>query len=131
QADMVGVSTDVSGTVLSVAVQNNEVVKKGQVLFRLDPASFEIALAGAKAQLGTVRNQVLTLQASYKLTLAQIEQAKADIPFSQVAFKRQQDLQSSSAASKATFDSAKHDLDAANQKVLVAQFSAQAMLAQL
>ena len=102
QADMVGVSTDVSGTVLSVAVQNNEVVKKGQVLFRLDPASFEIALAGAKAQLGTVRNQVLTLQASYKLTLAQIEQAKADIPFFQVAFKRQQDLQSSSAASKAT-----------------------------
>jgi membrane fusion protein (multidrug efflux system) len=131
QADMVGVSTDVSGTVQSIEVQNNELVKKGQVLFRLDPASFEIALAGANAQLGTVRNQVLTLQASYTLALAQIAQAKADIPFFQVAFKRQQDLQSSSAASKATFDAAKHDLDAANQKVLVAQSSAKAMLAQL
>jgi membrane fusion protein (multidrug efflux system) len=131
QADMVGVSTDVSGTVQSIEVQNNELVKKGQVLFRLDPASFEIALAGANAQLGTVRNQVLTLQASYTLALAQTAQAKADIPFFEVAFKRQQDLQSSSAASKATFDAAKHDLDAANQKVLVAQSSAKAMLAQL
>jgi membrane fusion protein (multidrug efflux system) len=131
QADMLGVSTDVSGTVQSIEVHNNELVKKGQVLFRLAPASFEISLAGANAQLGTIRDQVLTLQASYTLALAQIEQAKADIPFFQVAFKRQQDLQSSSAASKATFDAAKHDLDAANQKVLVAQSSAQAMLAQL
>ncbi len=37
QADMVGVSTDVSGTVISVDVHENEVVKKGQVLFRLKP----------------------------------------------------------------------------------------------
>jgi len=131
QAQALGVSTDVSGTVQEIDVHENEAVKKGQVLFRLRPASFETALAAAQAQLGTVRNQVLTLQASYKQSLAQIDQAQADIPFYEAAFQRQQDLLKTSTASKATFDSAQHDLTAARQKVSVAQAQAQATLAQL
>jgi membrane fusion protein (multidrug efflux system) len=131
QAATVGVSTDVAGTVVEIDVTNNQAVQKGQVLYRLREDTYKIALAGAQAQLGTVRNQVVTLQASYDLALAQIEQAKADIPFFEVQFKRQQDLQTSSAASKTNYDSAKHDLDAARQKVMVAQAQAQAMLAQL
>jgi membrane fusion protein, multidrug efflux system len=130
-AATVGVSTDVAGTVIEINVHNNQTVKKGDVLYRLRPDTYKIALSGAQAQLGTVRNQVVTLQASYTLALAQIEQAKADIPYYQAQYKRQQDLQASSAASKANFDTAKHDLDAASQKVLVAQAQAQAMLAQL
>ena len=54
-------------------------MKKGQVLYRLKQDTFQTALDGAKAKLGTVRDQMLTLQASYKLSLAQIEQAQADI----------------------------------------------------
>ena len=131
QAATVGVSTDVAGTVVEIDVSNNQTVKQGQILYRLREDSFKIALAGAQAQLGTVRNQVLTLQASYTLAMAQIEQAKADIPYYETALKRQQDLQTSTAYNKASFDSAKHDLEAAQQKVLVAQSSAQAMLAQL
>jgi membrane fusion protein (multidrug efflux system) len=100
-------------------------------MFRLRPDSFRIALEGAKAQLGTVRNQVLTLQASYKQSLVQIEQAKADIPFYQAVFKRQQDLVISAAASRATYDQAEHDLTSSRQRLLVAQSQAQSMLAQL
>jgi membrane fusion protein (multidrug efflux system) len=131
QAQSLGVSTDVSGTVQEIDVHDNQAVKKGDVLFRLRPASFETALAGAKAQLGTVRNQVLTLQASYQQSLASIDQAEADIPYYESAFQRQQDLLRTSTASKATFDSAQHDLIAARQKVVVAKAQAQAMLAQL
>ncbi|RVD57769.1 HlyD family secretion protein [Mesorhizobium sp. M2D.F.Ca.ET.185.01.1.1] len=131
QAQSLGVSTDVSGTVDEIDVHDNQAVKKGDVLFRLRPASFETALAGAEAQLGTVRNQVLTLQASYKQSLASIDQAEADIPYYESAFQRQQDLLKTSTASKATFDSAQHDLVAARQKVTVAKAQAQAMLAQL
>ena len=131
QADMVGVSTDVSGTVASIEVHDNENVTKGQVLFRLKQDSFETSLAAAKAQLGTVRNQILTLQASYKQSQAQIAQAEADIPFFEVSFKRQQDLAASSAGSKASLDQARHDLEGAKQKVIVAKAQAQAMLAQL
>ncbi|WFS02357.1 HlyD family secretion protein [Rhizobium tumorigenes] len=130
-ADMVGVSTDVSGFVAAVEVHENEQVKKGQVLFRLKPDSFQIALEGAKAQLGVARNQILNLQASYQQTLAEIAQAEADLPFYQTSFDRQQSLINSSAASKAVFDSAKHDLDAAKQKVAVAKAQAASTLAQI
>ena len=131
QADMVGVSTDVAGTVIAIEVRDNDTVAKGQVLYRLKPDSYQTALDAANAQLGTVRNQILTLQASYKQSLAQIAQAQADIPFYEASFKRQQDLSASAASSRATFDQAKHDLDSAKQKVLVARAQAQAMLAQL
>src|ERR1700691_1098046 len=44
QADTVGVSTDVPGTVVAIEVHDNEVVKKGQVLYRLKEDVFENAL---------------------------------------------------------------------------------------
>ncbi|GAB1583952.1 HlyD family secretion protein [Phyllobacterium phragmitis] len=131
EADMVGVSTDVSGTVQSIEVHENEPVKAGQVLFRLKPDSFQITLAGAEAQLGAVRNQILTLKANYRQSLAQIAQAEADISFYQKNFERQQNLVSSAAASRAAYDQAKHDLESAQQKVNVAKAQAQATLAQL
>jgi membrane fusion protein (multidrug efflux system) len=131
QADTVGVSTDVPGTVVAIEVHDNEPVKKGQVLYRLRQDSFQIALDGAKAQLGTVHDQILTLQASYKLALAQIEQAEADLPYYQTVFKRQQDLMTTGAGTKAAFDSAQHDLEATKQKVSVAKGQANAALAQL
>ncbi|MGN6585586.1 MAG: HlyD family secretion protein [Rhizobiaceae bacterium] len=125
------ISTDVSGTVSEIDVHNNEVVKKGQVLFRLRPDSFKTALDAAKAQLGTVRDQVLTLKASYQQALAQIEQAQADLPYYEEALKRQKDLLATSTASKAAYDQARHDLVTAQQKVAVAEAQAKAVLAQL
>jgi membrane fusion protein (multidrug efflux system) len=131
QADTVGVSTDVPGTVVAIEVRDNEAVKKGQVLYRLRQDTYQIALDGAKAQLGTVHDQILTLQASYKLALAQIEQAQADLPYYQTVFKRQQDLMTTGAGTKAAFDSAQHDLDATKQKIAVAKAQADTALAQL
>lgn len=131
QADMVGVSTDVAGTVASVNVHENEEVKAGQVLFQLKADSFRIALEGAEAKLAASRNELLNLKASYAQTLAQIAQVEADVPYYQTAFDRQQTLISNSAASHATYDQAKHDLDAAKQKVTVAKAQAETTLAQL
>ncbi len=131
QADMIGVSTDVAGTVASVDVRENQEVSRGQVLFTLKPDSFRIALDGAKAKLGAARNQLLNLQASYRETLAQIAQAEADIPYYQTVLERQQRLISGSAASQTAYDDAKHNLDAAQQKVAVAKAQADATLAQL
>ncbi len=131
QARSVGVTTDVSGLVASVAVRNNQHVRKGDLLFRLRDTALRIALQGAQAQLGTVRNQVLTQQAAYRQALAQIEQARADLPYYTSVFKRQQDLASSVVASRANFDQAQHDLVARYENVTVAQANAQSLLAQL
>jgi membrane fusion protein (multidrug efflux system) len=131
QADTVGISTDVSGTVDSIEVHDNEIVKKGQVLFRLREKPFRIALESAQGQLGTVRNQILTLKATYTQALAEIAQAEADIPYYEVTFKRQKDLTGSPAYSRAAYDKAHQDLTAAQQRVNVAKAEAAAALAQL
>jgi multidrug resistance efflux pump len=49
RADVVQVAADVSGLVSDVRVRDNEAVTAGQVLFRIDPARFAIALRNAQA----------------------------------------------------------------------------------
>lgn len=51
RADVVGVAPDVSGLVSQVLVADNAMVKKGQVLFRIDRRRFELALRQADAQV--------------------------------------------------------------------------------
>ena len=60
RAAKLAVSTDVSGIVEQVAVHEGQRVNTGDVLFRLDPRQFQIALDGAKANLAQI---ALTLDA--------------------------------------------------------------------
>ena len=92
QADMVGITTDVSGIVERIDVHENEAVKAGQELFSLRADAFRITLEGAKAQLGVQRNQIENLKASYRQSLAEITQTEADLPYFQAQFDRQQNL---------------------------------------
>ena len=125
------VATDVSGIVTNVAVKESQKVEKGQVLFTLDQEPFQIALNGAEANLGTVRNQLVTMQATWRQKMAQVDQAKTDLVFYQTTFQRQQNLVKTGVSSQATFDQARHDLDAARERVRVAQSDAESVLAQL
>jgi multidrug resistance efflux pump len=51
RADVVQVAADVSGLVSEVLVHDNQAVKKDEVLFRIDPARFQIALRNAQANV--------------------------------------------------------------------------------
>ncbi|MFL9811817.1 HlyD family secretion protein [Stutzerimonas sp. VN223-3] len=131
QADRVGVSTDVAGIVESIEVTDNQLVSKGQVLFRLRPKPFQIALDSAEAQLGEVRNQLENLKASYVQALAEITQAQSEIPYYETNVIRLEKLLGVSAVSRTQYDDARHLLKAAQQKVAVAKAQAQTTLAQL
>ncbi|RON25053.1 hemolysin secretion protein D [Pseudomonas brassicacearum] len=131
QAERVGVSTDVAGIVAAIEVSDNQAVSKGQVLFRLKPEPFEIALARAKAQLENARNQILYLKASYNQSLAEIAQAEARLPYYQTNFQRLEKLISVAAVSKTIYDDAHQGLDNTRQQVSIAKAQADAALAQL
>ncbi|OJY35823.1 MAG: hypothetical protein BGP06_02965 [Rhizobiales bacterium 65-9] len=131
RADKLNIATQISGAVSDIPVHENQGVKKGDVIFRIDDAPYRIALAAAEAQLGATRNEIMTLQATYRQNIAQIEQAKIDVAFYETAFQRQQDLIKRGVSSQTLFDQAKHDLDAARERVTVAQRSAETVLAQL
>src|SRR5271167_2387489 len=55
RADVVAVAPDVSGLVSEVLAHDNETVKKGQALFRIDPVRFELALRLAEATVASNR----------------------------------------------------------------------------
>ncbi|MBP2293814.1 HlyD family secretion protein [Azospirillum rugosum] len=117
QADKVGVSTDVSGIVQAIEVHDNQPVKAGDVLFTLDDQPFRLALQRAEAQVGITRNDLNALKANYRDMQEQIRQAHADVEFYDREFRRQQDLTRQQYAAQATFDTARHNLTTAQQKV--------------
>ena len=57
-ADVVTIAPDVSGLVTQVLVKDNQPVKRGDVLFRIDPDRFELALAQADAAVASRKAQM-------------------------------------------------------------------------
>jgi len=61
---VVAVNARVQGMVIDVPITPNQHIKRGQVLFRLDPRPAEIEIAGVKAQIEALQAQLLTAGAS-------------------------------------------------------------------
>ncbi len=117
RADMVGVSTDVSGIVSEVDVQENQHVNVGDVLFRLDDLPFRLAVTRADAQIGIVAAELGALKTSYRDMQAQIAQAQVDVDYYEREVERQQQLIARNIASQVTFESAQRNVQSARQKV--------------
>jgi membrane fusion protein (multidrug efflux system) len=116
QADMVQVSADVAGRVVKVEVGDNQPVKAGQVLFRLDDASFRIALDRAQAMLAAARLQIDGLRATYREKLAEQKQAQDTLAYEQREFDRQDKMLGEHISSQQAVDAARHALDMAKQQ---------------
>lgn len=63
-ADTINVAPEVSGRIIELAVKDNQSVKKGDVLFRIDPRPYEATLAKAQANLEALNNEINLTQRS-------------------------------------------------------------------
>ncbi|MDE2451318.1 MAG: efflux RND transporter periplasmic adaptor subunit, partial [Gammaproteobacteria bacterium] len=115
EANTVGISTDVSGIVAQVYVKENQPVTPGQILYTLRDQQYRYALDRADAQLVTVRDSLLAQQASYRQMQAKIAQAQYDLGYSQVQFKRAQNLARVNIVSRTGYDTAHRNLASAQQ----------------
>jgi len=131
RAPIMNVTNDISGIVKEVDVRENQHVNAGDVLFRLADEPFRIALAGAEAQLGMVRNELVSLQATYRQNLSQIEQAKTELDYAGTSLGRAQSLLTRGFAAQAAADQARRDRDTAQEQVASAERAAEATLSQL
>ena len=116
RADKVSISAEVSGRVAEVAVAENQAVKAGQLLFRLDDEPFRIAYAKAEARLRGTRDSIDALRAAYRQKLAQLEMDRASIDFYRREFERQRDLAKRAIVTQSQFDSARHKYEVAQQQ---------------
>jgi membrane fusion protein (multidrug efflux system) len=131
EADKVGVSTDVSGIVQDVDVIENQHVKAGQILYRLDARQFQIAVENTKANLAQTALMIESLKRDYRRMLSDIDTQQAQVELDQLTYDRQADLVQRNVTPKANYDQARFALQADKSKVASLKQQAEVQLARL
>lgn len=117
KAQKVPVSASVSGAVKEVLVEENQAVKIGQPLFRLDQAPFKIAFAKAEAKLNQVQHDLAALKISFHEKQAEISLARSNYDYALRDQQRQSDLAAKNFISASKLDDVKHNTDVSSQQI--------------
>jgi len=131
RAAKLAVATDVSGIVQEVDVKEGQAVHKGEVLFRLDPRPFQIALDGAKANLAQVGLSVDAMKRDYQRMLRDVDAKQAQVQSDQAAFDRYASLVKGGSVTRADYDDARFRLASNKAAVEGLKEQAQVQLARL
>ncbi len=115
QQDRVTVYADVSGRIVEVDAGENQQVAAGDLLFRIDPQPFKIALDQANAALATARLQVAQYRATYQQALSALKAAEDNNDYQAKSLQRQKDLLAKGVSTQANFDQAQNAAHAAEQ----------------
>jgi membrane fusion protein (multidrug efflux system) len=115
--DIVSVSAQVTGPVQQVFVRNGSRVKRGDILFRIDPAPFQVALENAEAQLAVAKLETTQLRTQAAGTGADITGSQANLKIKQNAFARQQALLRQGFTTRADYDDAMNEVKTAEQQL--------------
>ena len=131
KANMVDVGAEVSGKIMSVNVRENQRVRAGDLLLRIDPRPYEVALHDAQARLEQSRMQVGSLKAAYAQKRSGLAAARDDLRFAETQLRRVKNLHERDAVSRSALDQAQHDLDVARNTVNKLQSEGDETLVQL
>lgn len=117
------ITSNISGTIIELYVEEGDLVKKGQLLAKVDPEALvsiveraEAATDGSKAQLEAVRSQKKQLEAQFENT--------------RIIYERNKQLHEEGVISRAeyeaalaTYNTSKANIEGAVQNILAAEFS--------
>jgi membrane fusion protein (multidrug efflux system) len=131
RAAEVAISGNVSGRVSEVDVHDNQPVRRGQILFRLDDRPFRIAVEAARARLQGARLQVESLKAQYRQRVADLRSAQSALDYAEREYRRESRLLASGIASQSQVDKALLARSEGQQSVAAARQQITAALAQL
>jgi membrane fusion protein (multidrug efflux system) len=115
------IASDLSGRVTEVQIADNATVHEGDVLFRIDPKPYRLALAEADAAIAGARLEVEQMKAAYQKNLAQEEAARDEVDYLAKELERQRALADRGVATAATLDSAEHGLSKAREQLIAAE----------
>jgi len=139
-ANVIQIAPRVSGPIVDLPIKDNQFVKAGDVLFQIDPRTYQAALEQAKAQLDETSNQFASLSEQVVAAAAAVEAARhavtqagsgiketeSDLARDRAEYKRQEEMLPRKATSVKAYQQAK-----ANYQVTVQQRrTAQASLGQ-
>ena len=124
QQDKVSVSAQVGGEIVEVQVRENQRVRAGDLLFRIDPEPFRIAIAQADAAIAAGQVRVIGMETDLSNSTVDIEGASEDVTFYTQEYRRQSELMERGFTTRARLQEAQHALDDARSDLAKAQADA-------
>jgi multidrug resistance efflux pump len=115
------VAPRVAGEVTEVLVQDNQAVEQGDVLFKLDPRPFDLAVRQAQANLAQVVQGTDASMASLSASKARVEQSQAVLESTRANVERSRELLARGLNSQAQADKGEADLSAALASLQMAE----------
>ena len=131
QVAKVPVAPSIGGRVTDIYVHENQLVRKGQVLFRLDSRDYQANAEAAQAQLAAAELQLRAQRAAYQQQQANVRLAQEAVSYANREAGRQHQLASAGVASQQQVDQAVHATQAARDQLAAAQQQAAQALAAL
>jgi multidrug resistance efflux pump len=131
RAQVVQIAPRVSAPIVNLPIEDNQLVKAGDLLFEIDPRTFEAVLEQKRAQFDNTRDEIEALEKQVEAAQADVAAARANIKRAEAAirgyagrveqaeaeYKRQQELDRQRATSKKRVESSKGNYIAAvNEK---------------
>ncbi|MDJ0950683.1 MAG: HlyD family secretion protein [Alphaproteobacteria bacterium] len=142
RAQVIQITPRVSGTIVDLPIEDNQFVKKGELLFQIDPRTYESTLEGMRGMLAETEDEIEALAAQVVATRKTVKQYEAAIKRAEqkvkgkaarledyrAQFRRYTDLVKTGAASEERLDRARADvvdseaiLDGAQAELLAAE----------
>ena len=130
RAEVIQITPRVSGPIVALPIEDNQPVKSGDLLFQIDPRTFEASLAQARAEYDSARDnyaaldkQVEAATAEVELSRAEVLQAEstineynAEIDKNQAEYRRQLDMLDKDATSRKAMERARANFQVTVEK---------------
>ncbi len=114
RANIVKIVPQVNGNLLKVAVQDNQLVRRGDLLFEVDTSTYRLAVEKTKVALDQARDEVASLESSVEVARAQYEEAKVSVTS---AKRRISSSEASVQSAQASVEQAKAGITTAQQLI--------------
>ncbi len=125
QQDKVSISAEVGGRIVEVLVRENQQVRAGDVLFRIDPEPYRIAERQADAAIAQAQVRLTKLQTDLDSSSVDIDSARENVAFFTTEYRRQSALMQTGFTTKARLQQAEHALSEARSRLAKAEADAQ------
>jgi multidrug resistance efflux pump len=127
RAQVIQITPRVSAPIIDLPIKDNQFVKKGDILFEIDPRTFAASLAEARANLDKARDEIKALEkqveagraavmqydAQVEAATANITRTKAELERTKVDLERAEDLLKKGTVAKRRYDQAVADHESA------------------
>mgnify|MGYP000353424951 CR=1 FL=1 len=131
KADIARVSAEVTGRVAEVLVTDHQLVKKNDILVRLDADPYKIALAKADAEVDVTRHNVRTMIAQWREAQSELKDAQGQVAYWEAQLDRNKTLAARRIVSNTRLEEVENNHRRARDQVVLMQRKVARMLSQL